>query len=209
MSIGDQHPAKRRAFTKPDKRGRSGKRARKGNPASGPGDCGIEQWVWLPVEIIGSTTWQALSIKARRILDRVMAKHAHHGGTGNGELCVSHRQFEQAGASRNCVAAAIRECEAAGLLRVQRRGRIAGENEPNLYTLTWMGSWDTNGEIAPRPMTGRAEPPRTSHARMLKPKLHEMPGRRQRSPTKSFESEAEIQHQPPNRRVLQPPELRV
>lgn len=67
----------------------------------------------------------------------------------NGELAVAHSAFEAHGVGRNPVAAAVRECEAAGVLAVRRRGKIAGRNAPNLYRLTWMGGRNAAGDIMP------------------------------------------------------------
>ncbi len=143
-------PEKRRAVRKPNATGRDGAWARKGNPVSRPADCGVNQFVWLPAELLGSPAFRVLSVNARRVVDRLLREHIAHAGTANGELVVSHQQFEEAGVTRNLVAKAIREAEAAGLISVQRRGRIAdGRNQPSLYRLTWMGAWRPDGEKMP------------------------------------------------------------
>lgn len=107
----------------------------------------MEQWAWLPLELLGSPAYRALSRNALTVVNRVLWEHTAQGGMSNGELVVSHAQFEEWGASRNLVAKAIREAEAAGLLVVRRRGKIAGRNAPNLYRLTWLGGWGAAGEI--------------------------------------------------------------
>lgn len=140
-------PEKRRAVRKPNATGRDGARARKGNPVSRPADCGVNQFVWLPVELLASSAFRVLSVNARRVVDRLLLEHAAHGGTANGELVVSYQQFEESGVTRNLVAKAIREAEAVGLVSVWRRGRIAdGRNQPLLYRLTWLGAWRPDGE---------------------------------------------------------------
>jgi len=149
MSKTEGIPERRRAMTVPDKRGRSGKRGRRGNPVSRPSECGSEQFVWLPRELLETKLWAGLTISARRTLDRLMLEHVSHGGVANGELSVSYRQFEKFGVSRNSVSRGIKELEAVGLIEVRRRGRIAGQNAANFYRLTWMGSWSDDGEIAP------------------------------------------------------------
>ena len=138
---------RRQAFTKPDKRGREGKRQRRKNPVTRPSDCGVEHFAWIPFELLSAPVWASLSINARRVLDRLMVEHVAQGGLANGELCVSYDQFVEAGCSRRLVSTAIAELEAAGVAAVRRRGRIAGENLPNWYRLTWMGARDANGEI--------------------------------------------------------------
>lgn len=65
----------------------------------------------------------------------------------NGELRVSHEDFHAFGVTRKLIATAIRECEAAGVVRVRRRGKIAGLNAPNLYRITWMGGWGAEGQM--------------------------------------------------------------
>ncbi len=146
---GSGLPAKRRGVNKPDKRGRDGRRQRKKNPPTGPSDCGVEQWAWLPIDLLASPAYRALSRNALCVVNRLLCEHVAEGGMANGELVVSHTQFEGAGATRNLVAQAICEAEAAGLIVVRRRGKIAGRNAPNLYRLTWLGGWDVAGEILP------------------------------------------------------------
>ena len=144
-----EYPERRDAFTKPDKRGRDGKRQRKRNPPAGPRECGVEHWAWEPAELIRGGAFRALSRAARLVLDRVKAEHVAHGGVMNGELVVAHSDFEAHGVGRNLIAAAIWECEAAGVLAVRRRGKIAGLNVPNLFRLTWIGARNAAGDIVP------------------------------------------------------------
>lgn len=142
-----QLPEKRRARQKPNKAGRDGKRTRKGNPAMGPKECGVENWGWLPAEMLYCPAFLAMSGNAVKVTCRVLSEHVSEGGMMNGELVIPHEQFIAAGISRNCVAGAIREAEAAGVIAVRRRGRIAeGRNAPNLFRLTWIGGWGPNGE---------------------------------------------------------------
>lgn len=141
------YPERREAFAKPDKRGRSGKRQRNRNPPAGPRECGVEHWAWEPIEMKLGGAYRALSRAARLVLDRVQLEHVAHGGVMNGELVVAHSDFEAHGVGRNLVAAAIRECEAAGVLAVRRRGKIAGLNVPNQYRLTWIGGRNAAGDI--------------------------------------------------------------
>ena len=141
------NPPRRLANAKTDKRGRYGRRAKQGNPATGPKQCGVEQWGWYPLELLGTPAFQTLSRNARLVLDRVLWEHIAQGGMSNGELRISHTDFCEAGVTRNQVATAVRENEAAGVLRVRRRGKIAGRNAPNLYRLTWMGGWGSEGQM--------------------------------------------------------------
>jgi len=79
----------------------------------------------------------ALSITARRILDRLCCEHMNHGGGENGRLKCTYSDFIGFGASRELIPAALRELESLGLLRYQRGGRWGGVKAPSIYTLTW------------------------------------------------------------------------
>jgi hypothetical protein len=49
----------------------------------------------LPLSLLGGVVLNALSITARRVLDRLIAEHLKHGGRDNGRLHVSYRQLAQ------------------------------------------------------------------------------------------------------------------
>lgn len=104
---------------------------------------------WLPLDMLASPAFRALSRNAFAVLHRLLWEHVVHGATANGELVVSHAQFEAFGVNRNLVAKAVAELEAAGVVSVLRRGKIAGRNAPNLYRLTWLGGWGADGEKIP------------------------------------------------------------
>lgn len=144
-------PPRREAARRHDRKGRSTCQARKGVPKTRPSDCGVEHWVWLPVELLMSPAYRALTLAARRILDLVMIEHNGQAGMANGELTLPHTVIEASGVRANSIAPAIRELEGAGLISVRRRGRIAGspKNKSSLFRLTWLGCWDANGELAP------------------------------------------------------------
>lgn len=80
------HPPRHKAYQKQDKAGRSTGRARGKNPASGPSACGVEEWVWQPVELVAGEAWRELSINARRVIERLLIEHIAQGGVENGEL---------------------------------------------------------------------------------------------------------------------------
>ena len=127
--MDDDQPRRRRAATRMDKRGRAAGRARNKNPKSGPSDCGVEHWVWLPVELLESLAWSALSVNGRKLIDRILLEHAHQGGVENGALVVPHRDLEIYGLSKNLIRRAIEEAEALGLIRVEQ-GRSRGARRP-------------------------------------------------------------------------------
>ena len=70
-----------------------------------------------------SPAWRALSLSARRILDRLEIEMADHGGTDNGKLPATYDDFERYGLHRHAIAPAIREAVALGFLEITQPGR--------------------------------------------------------------------------------------
>ena len=108
------------------------------------------QFAARPIAMLESPAYRALSQAAHMVIARIEIELGHHGGNDNGSLPVTFEHFEEYGIYRNGVAAAIREAEALGFIRITERGRggNAEHRRPNLYYLTfsnWRGS--------------RAEPP--------------------------------------------------
>lgn len=98
-----------------------------------------EPWVWLSAALLASPAWRSMSVNARRALDRLMLEHMAHGGKENGKLQVTHRDFIEAGVSRDFVADAIDELEHLRLIRITSRGRGGtGITHANRFLLTWM-----------------------------------------------------------------------
>jgi hypothetical protein len=94
--------------------------------------------------MLHSPAWRALSLSARRILDRPEIEHATHGGAENGRLPVSYEQFHQYGIHRHSIAPAIREVVALGFAEITQAGR-AGNAEfrsPNYFRLTYLHTKD-------------------------------------------------------------------
>lgn len=75
------------------------------------------------IEMIESPAWRALSLSARRLIDRIEIELAHHGGNDNGRLPVTKQDFVDYGISGRLVAPAIREAAALGFIRVTEHGR--------------------------------------------------------------------------------------
>jgi hypothetical protein len=92
--------------------------------------------------MLESPAYLALSITARRILDRLRCEHMNHGGGENGRLKCTYTDFIAFGASRELIPAALRELERLGWIRYQRGGRWGGVKAPSVYTLTW---WPVDG----------------------------------------------------------------
>jgi hypothetical protein len=100
------------------------------------------------IEMLECPAFRALSLSARRILDRVEIEMAQHGGTDNGRLPVTYADFEAYGIHRHAIGPAIREAAALGFLQVTERGR-AGNAEfrsPNYFRLTYRHSKDSAGD---------------------------------------------------------------
>jgi hypothetical protein len=109
-----------------------------------------EPWIWLLAEMLSHVGWRALSINARRVLERIMIEHMAHAGKENGNLIVTHRQFQEYGVNRNAVADAIAELEYFGWIKVTRKGRGGvGTGHPNHFLLTWMPEKDSHFCDAP------------------------------------------------------------
>jgi hypothetical protein len=91
------------------------------------------------IEMLESPAYRALSLSARRVLDRLEIEMAHHGGTDNGKLPVTFDDLERYGIHRQAIAPAIREGQALGFLVITEQG-CAGNAEhrsPNLFRLTY------------------------------------------------------------------------
>lgn len=116
-------------------------------------------WVWLTVELIGSPTFGALGVSARRILDFLLLEHAGEGGRENGRLAAPYRQLHVFGLTRADIAKGFAELIACGFVRLVTQGlRQAGGGEPSRYALTWL--WTLDG-------SPQAEPPTDDWRRVL------------------------------------------
>ena len=109
------------------------------------------QWSWHTIEMLESPAWRALSLAARRVLDRLEIELAHHGGKDNGRLPCTYGNFEGYGIRRKSIAGAIRELVTLGFVEVTEKGRAAPEDfgTPNKFRLTYRPTHATNTAIAP------------------------------------------------------------
>jgi hypothetical protein len=89
--------------------------------------------------MLESPAYRALSLSARRVLDRIEVELAHHGGRDNGGLPVTYDDFEHYGIDRHLIAPAIREAVALKFLEITKPGRAgnAEHRAPNLFRLTY------------------------------------------------------------------------
>jgi hypothetical protein len=91
------------------------------------------------IDMLRSPAWCALSLSARRVLDRIEIEFADHGGTDNGKLPVTYDNFVQYGIHRHAIGPAIREEVALGFAEITEAGRAGNAEwrEPNRFRLTY------------------------------------------------------------------------
>ncbi len=101
-----------------------------------------EQFSTHLVSMLQSPAWSALSLSARRFLDRLEIELARHGGNDNGKLPATYEQLAECGMDRHSIAPAIRECEALGFIEITERGRggNADSRRPTLFRITYLHS---------------------------------------------------------------------
>jgi hypothetical protein len=97
------------------------------------------QFAPRPIDMLESPAMRALSLAARRALDRIEIEHAHHGGEDNGKLPITYADFERFGLQSNAIAPALRELAALGFIEVTRKGYggAAEMRAPSWYRLTY------------------------------------------------------------------------
>lgn len=103
------------------------------------------QFAARPIEMLESPAYNALSLSARRVLDRLEIELAHHGGTDNGKLPVTYTNFEDFGMDTQAIPKGIREVVALGFVEVTQRGRPSKSDfvrYSSLYRITWRHTAD-------------------------------------------------------------------
>jgi hypothetical protein len=91
------------------------------------------------IDMLRSPAYCALSLSARRILDRLEIELADHGGADNGRLPVTYDDFQKYGLHRQAIYPAIRETVALGFVEITEQG-VAGNAEfrkPNKFRITY------------------------------------------------------------------------
>jgi hypothetical protein len=98
-----------------------------------------EQFAPHTIAMLRSPAWRALSLSARRVLDRIEIELADHGGTDNGKLPVTYDDFARYGIERHAIGPAIREVAALGFVEITDAGRAGNADwrKPNLFRLTF------------------------------------------------------------------------
>lgn len=126
---------------KADRTGRStGRRSnRRERVTTGPRG----RWVYQEIEMIESPAWRALTINARRIIERLQLEHSNHGGGENGRLPCTYSDFQRWGVTKKYILAAVVEAEALGFIERVDRGRKKFGNypgSPSRFRLTFIGT---------------------------------------------------------------------
>jgi hypothetical protein len=116
-------------------RNRSGQ---KGGASKGNFD---EPFVRIKYFMKESPAWKALTLSARRVLDRIEIEFGKNKGKpeANGEIIVTYENLAAYGVGRNEIGPAIRELVALGFVRITRAG-VAGNADqrlPTLFLLTY------------------------------------------------------------------------
>ena len=98
-----------------------------------------EAWCWMTRTMVGSITFRALGIHARRILDALLYEHMSNGGAENGNLGATYEQLERWGVTAADVRKGYAELYTTGFVRQTVQGLAAeGGGTPSRYALTWL-----------------------------------------------------------------------
>jgi hypothetical protein len=98
-------------------------------------------FAWRLIEMLESPAHRALSLSARKILDRLEIELYRHGGKPeeNGRLPCTFNHFVEFGVHRHAIGPGIRELVALGFVEITRKGSAgnAGYRQSTLYRLTY------------------------------------------------------------------------
>jgi hypothetical protein len=112
--------AKRRKTHKPDE----------ANPA----------FIMTRLDMLDSVAFWALRPIEARILSIIEIEHMRHGGTENGNLIATRRQFEKRGITKQIIAPSIRALEAMGFIELTQRGAagVGDHAQAHRFRLTYV-----------------------------------------------------------------------
>src|SRR5688572_16246709 len=80
-----------------------------------------EFWIWFTPEMMESPAWGAMTLAARKVVDRIIIKYLEER-TRNGELVVLYDDFEKFGIRRSSILEAIAIASGLGWIDVTIRG---------------------------------------------------------------------------------------
>ncbi len=100
--------------------------------------------------MLGSITFRALGISARRILDRLLYEHMSHGGAENGNLGATYAQIEIWGVTAADVRKGLAELYVTGFVRQTAQGCFTiGGKVLSRYALTWLPTGRGKAAVPP------------------------------------------------------------
>jgi hypothetical protein len=98
-------------------------------------------FAWRLIEMLESPAHRALSLSARKLLDRLEIELYRHGGKPeeNGRLPCTFDHFVEFGVHRHAIGPGIREVVELGFVEITRQGCAgnAGYRQPTWYRLTY------------------------------------------------------------------------
>ena len=96
----------------------------------------------MPLDLLTSPAWAALSRQGVRLVSALMAEWAEHGGNENGRLKAPYDTLDGE-LRRETIKDVIHEAKALGLIDVDFGRRAHGARRlPSTYRLTWLGTPD-------------------------------------------------------------------
>jgi hypothetical protein len=106
-------------------------------------------FVWFTREMLESDAWCSLRLPARRVIDRLCIEHMAHGGTENGQLVVTYRDFRRFGLHGGQIGPGIKQAVATGFVIITEKGKpsTGADRWPTKYALGWLPLKD--GSAAP------------------------------------------------------------
>jgi hypothetical protein len=107
---------------------------------------GVGYCIPIPRMVLESPALAVLPLRARRVLDGLMAAWAGEGGTANGQFTAAYDALVAQGVRRDVIRESIADLEAVGLVCATRGVRSFGTRRvPSTYRLTWLGTPDGLG----------------------------------------------------------------
>jgi hypothetical protein len=117
---------------------------------SGKEDTNTEAFVMHRRRMYESDAYKSLGKVEMKILARIEIELMRHAGKDNGRLICTYDDFAEYGIRRPSITPGLRKLGRVGLLEITQRGRISSMRNPHHYRLTYLHSYDENGnKIAP------------------------------------------------------------
>jgi hypothetical protein len=117
---------------------------------SGKKDTNTEAFVMHRRAMYESDAWKSLGKVEMKILARLEIELMSHRGTNNGQIICPYDDFAEYGIRRPSITPGLRKLDRVGLLAITQRGRISSMRNPHHYRLTYIATYDENGNrIAP------------------------------------------------------------